>query len=526
MTPAPVLIALPDGLNVSGVTTWAVRLANALVAAGRAVGLVVHREPPGQQPIAADIHAGVRLFDLRHLPRFGDRPGDLSPFIPSYREAVEAMRKTWPDRGRNAGRPAVRDDLPVIFVPSLHGDCFGVGAALCRESPASLRVVGWQHADIPYDRRVLEHYAPVLSACVAVSETIERRLHTVSALRHTPIVHIHPGVEAGSPDLAARRPSPPPLRLLYAGRLERAQKRIMALAHVSDVLTARGVPHAITVAGDGPAATALARAAAARPALTLCGPLAPAAVCELLGTHHLFVLPSRYEGLSVAVLEAMACACVPVVAWTASGADQAIAPGTGLIVDIPPDADEPAAGEALGQAIARLNVTELVVMGERARQRVAEQFSILAHARRVSALVDAVAASPPRFWPDHLPCAFTSTDGAGSGTVPPDAPARMAAVLAALAGRRVAIHGTGAHTRALRHVIERAPACVVAFADDDPQRWGATLWHRPVVAPAETARTGATDVVISSFLHEPAVWSRREIYERVGLRVHRLYGTD
>ena len=51
----PLLIGLPQGLNVSGVTMWAVRLAGALAEAGRPAALVLHGEPPGHERLALEV---------------------------------------------------------------------------------------------------------------------------------------------------------------------------------------------------------------------------------------------------------------------------------------------------------------------------------------------------------------------------------------------------------------------------------------------------------------------------------------
>ena len=85
------------------------------------------------------------------------------------------------------------------------------------------------------------------------------------------------------------------------------------------------------------------------------------------------------------------------------------------------------------------------------------------------------------------------------------------------------IHGTGRHTRQLIEVLTRSPATIVAFTDLDRQRHGRTLCDRPIVDPGEAATTGATDVVISSWINQQSIWGRRAEYERQGLAVHRLY---
>jgi FlaA1/EpsC-like NDP-sugar epimerase len=99
-------------------------------------------------------------------------------------------------------------------------------------------------------------------------------------------------------------------------------------------------------------------------------------------------------------------------------------------------------------------------------------------------------------------------------------------VLRSLAGRRVVIHGTGQHTLQLEHVIRGSPARIVAFADDDRQKHGTELWGLRVIDPREAATTGATDAVISSWMHEEAIWARRQAYVTGRVLLHRVYTTQ
>lgn len=515
--PAPVLIALPDGLSVSGVTTWALALARSLVQLDprRRVMLLAHDEPPGQRPLAVPALPGVEIRRVRAPTHLRAAAGDLSPFIPPLRDALRSL--------------AAPGGPPVVYIPTLLGDAFGLGAAISMTDPELLRVVGWQHADIPYDARVLAHYEPLLSRFAGVSARIAASLRDSLPSRAADIEHLANAVDV--PDAPPERLPWPgrPLRLIYTGRLEHKQKRVLALVALSDELASRTIPHTLTLVGDGPAAEEV-RALAATPSrarrLLLTGPLDPAMVRPLLRESDVFVLASRYEGLSISMLEAMAQGCIPVVSHVDSGAGEAIIDGlNGALVDIPADADDPAAARALADAIGHLARSSPGALAVEAWRTARDRFSLPQYAARAARIIDAAAASQARPWPASRPCAFTGAPSgpAGSGTVPPDAPQRLAALLARLAGRPVILHGAGRHTIELAATLATSPAPVVAITEDDPARWGTTLLGWPIINPLDAAATGARDVVISSWIHADQIFARRSVYERQGMHVHNLY---
>ena len=138
-------------------TAWAVRLVNALAREGRACGLVVHDEPPGQRAIAVPIDPRVEVFDARCLPPLDACEGDLESFLPVYRVALGVL--------------AVRGGGPVVCCPNLLGDSYGLCAALSQATPDLVRTIAVHHADLPYNDLLCMHYAAHLSAFVSRSPT-------------------------------------------------------------------------------------------------------------------------------------------------------------------------------------------------------------------------------------------------------------------------------------------------------------------------------------------------------------------
>ena len=490
---------------------WAVRLAGVRARRGRPAALVLHAEPPGHDRVQLQLAPGVELTDLSELPRLDDAQGNLAPFISLYREVVQRL--------------ADRHAAPVVLSPNLHGDCYGIAAAICTTEPETVRVVGWQHSPIDYNYRMLARYEPILSRFVAVSNRIEEDLRRRLPHRARDIVNIPYGVPVPSEPPRREPVAGRPVRLIYTGRIEHKEKRILALAHLAGELAGRGVDHELVAIGDGPAVDEFDEAIAGIPTVRRLPASPPTEINRWLDRSDALVLPSRYEGLSVSMLEAMARGCVPIVTRVASGVDQAIEEGVnGELVDVGPDDDEPAVAGAVADAIERYLGGAPQRYAERAWRTAREHFSLERHADAVEAMLEEVVREPAQAWPADRACAFSSADPAGgSGSVPPDGARRLTSLLQGLAGRRIVVHGTGQHTRQLAHVLARSPAEIVAFTDHDRQQHRSRLWNWPVLPPAEASAIGATDVVISSWINQQAIWKRRNIYEQQGLTVHRLY---
>ena len=116
------------------------------------------------------------------------------------------------------------------------------------------------------------------------------------------------------------------LRLLFLGRIEDQSKGIFWVPRLMEAL--EGLQISLTVAGDGPDLAELKRRTRlCRSPVYFTGAVNPKEVPELMSKHDIFLMPSRYEGLPVALIEAMAAGCVPVASRISGVSDSIIEHG-------------------------------------------------------------------------------------------------------------------------------------------------------------------------------------------------------
>jgi len=505
-----VLIILPGHLQVSGVTTWGMRAISGLRSRGIPAGLVVHVAPGEAVPRFLEPYVvGV----VRDATPIESLEGQLDELIPVY---LDAIRSLFAQAGR-----------PVVVSPNLHGDCYGAVAAIARSHPHLIRTVAWIHSDNGYDIAVGRHYEQMIHRFVGVSSELCGICRRSIPSRASDVVHLPHGVEVDEVCPVRETSKNRPIHLVYTGRIEEHQKRISTLPHLSRQLSTRGIEHQLRIIGDGPAMNALCDESDSINEIELLGALAPDEVDRHLRWGDAWVLPSRFEGQSVAMLEAMAQGCIPIVTAVRSGAKDAVVHGqTGMRVEAQTDTPTEVIGERMSASIAKLLTLDTQQMARNAHQHIVKHHRTRCHIDALVGLINQLIDEPKRTWASVKPTAYSAQRGALGGSTPDDAPDRMKKCLGSLGGHRVLIFGSGQHTINLGSIIRRSPATIIGIVDDDPQRIGTTILGWPIYAPDSIGDLDATDLVISSWIHEESIWARRGSFEARGLRVHRLYQHD
>jgi colanic acid/amylovoran biosynthesis glycosyltransferase len=228
---------------------------------------------------------------------------------------------------------AINAERPALFVPNYSA----AGYFACHLTRAAgIRTIGILHSDDPYYQDIADWFVSGpepwrLDGVVTVSdylyETTRRRALPPTRVMLAPCGTPLPQTVAAPPDGW--------LTLIYVGRLVERQKRILRLA---DRLcaAASGIPGVSAVMyGDGDKRADVEALIEARaPGRVRVESRSPDAMLDAIAHGHALVLLSDYEGLSIAVMEAMACGVVPIVSHTQSGIDDLVMHEiNGLIVD-------------------------------------------------------------------------------------------------------------------------------------------------------------------------------------------------
>jgi glycosyltransferase involved in cell wall biosynthesis len=281
---------------------------------------------------------GLRAHGIESRCLFLTHWGDTGPYI-------EKLRASGFDCRQEACHYHTRDRIqwmlsqlqetpPDVFVPNLVVAGYYAGRWV---RSAGIPTVGILHSDDAFYRGIQDEFVfgrkeYRLSALACVSSELERQVNARQPLV-TEVRRISYGVEV--PQRKAER-SPGRLRLAYVGRLAQEQKQISevtrALCRVTSALSGTEA----VLYGDGPdraAVEAILAGEGCSSGVTLAGRVPGELMQSRLLDCDVLVLLSDYEGLPIAVLEAMACGVVPVCLQMRSGIPELVEDGvTGLVV--------------------------------------------------------------------------------------------------------------------------------------------------------------------------------------------------
>jgi glycosyltransferase involved in cell wall biosynthesis len=190
-----------------------------------------------------------------------------------------------------------------------------------------------------YNLRLAVEWQEVVDVFIAHSRFIYDRLLEELPARRDRIFHVRYGIPLPA---VGRTAAAGPLRLLFVGRMTEG-KGILDLPEIDRLLREAGVPVTWTVIGKGPRKEDLRAAWGSAEHVRFEEPATGAEVAAISAAHDVFVLPTRFEGFPVSLLEAMSVGLVPVVSDLPGGIAEMVSANTGF---------RPSAGDVAGFAAA------------------------------------------------------------------------------------------------------------------------------------------------------------------------------
>ena len=297
------------------------------------------------------------------------------------------------EQGRSMIRHIVDSKYDAVIVNPPQRD---VEMNLVRYLPASVLRLMIVHTIAPgnytFCRGIRDHAHAVV--CISPRQRDDlTRGHGFSPDR----THVIPtGVDMARFREADRGPRTATLRLLSFGRIDDSTKSVFSLVSLMQQLAGEDVR--LTVAGEGHDLPELRRrctAAGLDNRVQFVGRVEPVNVPAFLTGFDVFLMPSRTEGLGLALIEAMAAGCVPVASRIRGVTDFVVSEGkSGFLVPI---ADVPAAVEAV-RALAR-DRARLEEVSQAAREDALKRFTIEAMGSAYAGVLKSIAASPPPIAP-------------------------------------------------------------------------------------------------------------------------------
>jgi glycosyltransferase involved in cell wall biosynthesis len=255
---------------------------------------------------------------------------------------------------------------PRAVVACLSSESF----ELLRLVPPGVMRIGLIQSDHDDSYGTAATYAPWVDTMVGVSDEISRKLQSMAEFHGKAVRTIPYGIQfTNAAGRGVRRPDDL-LRVIYVGRLIEEQKRVSRIVALADRLESERAPIRLTLVGSGPQEAELRAQLVDSSVVNIFGEVSNDRVAELLREHDVFILMSDYEGLPLALLEAMGHGLVPVVSDLPSGIRQAVPIGAGIRVPI---GDIDAAASALKELAAAPH--RLGQMSEMAQRYARENFS-------------------------------------------------------------------------------------------------------------------------------------------------------
>jgi glycosyltransferase involved in cell wall biosynthesis len=232
-----------------------------------------------------------------------------------------------------------------------------------------------------HDALLLEtvtRYASIMNAIICHNPSLYTDLRKALPDHAERIHHIPYGIPL--PDFIRTVNFNSHLRIVWLARVVK-EKGIYDLIGIDKLLNVAACKVKWTIIGNGPELSNFKTLVNTEDNFTFFNPVEYSDVLEIVKNNDIFILPSRIDGLPVALLETMSVGCVPVISEFNEGIKEVVKPSIGYVVEV-------GNNQAFADAIVELNNDreKLSFLGKNAQSTVQRNYNIEIQAKKYFAL--------------------------------------------------------------------------------------------------------------------------------------------
>lgn len=220
-----------------------------------------------------------------------------------------------------------------------------------------------------YNLNLAKIYGHLVDVFICHNSFIESELKKLFPSRLNDIFFLSHGVTI--PDqFRKEKKADEPLRLLFLGRFAKS-KGIFDLPQIAASLRKKNIKVKWTCIGSGPEESDFKNSWHLNDEVTFLSPATNKEVLEICQQHDVFVLPTKFEGTPVSLLETMSVGLVPVITSLPGGIEEIVKTDIGYAIEMDDN-------NAFAVAIAELHYNRLKLeqLSIKCRNKIIEDFNI------------------------------------------------------------------------------------------------------------------------------------------------------
>lgn len=223
----------------------------------------------------------------------------------------------------------IKNNLPCIFINNFGGTAMFAAAIVKKEMPEYLEIISVVHNDNEnvFDSHM--EYQDYISKVFCVSERIKKHIQEKKYNFNEKNIYSRPQPIKCSSDWNYFKKKKSVIKIGYAGRLVKAQKRADLLPMFIKKMEQKNINYLLEIAGDGNCLIdieAFIKQYHLQEKVYVMGQIAKDKMYEFWQRQDVFINISEFEGMSLSMVEAMSYGCVPIVT-DVSGTEELILNG-------------------------------------------------------------------------------------------------------------------------------------------------------------------------------------------------------